>query len=92
MPVPFHLFISVDGSCGNSHLMNTISRSVSKLLLYQSETLDKPRGLAFAPTGVAAININGTIIHSDLDIPCRGKLMPLSDKDRAELRSSNCYN
>ena len=52
--------------------MNTISRSVSKLLLYQSESLDKPRGLAFAPTGVAAININGTIIHSDLDIPCAG--------------------
>ena len=92
MPVPFHLFISVDGSCGNSHLMNTISRSVSKLLLYQSESLDKPRGLAFAPTGVAAININGTIIHSDLDIPCRGKLMPLSDMNRAELRSSTCYN
>ena len=90
--MPFHLFISVDGSCGKPHLMNTISRSVSKLLLYQSENLDKLRVLAFAPTGLAAININGAIIHSDLDIPCRGKLMLLSDKNRAELRSSNCYN
>ena len=37
-------------------------------------------------TGVAAINKNGTIIHSGLNIPCHSKLMPLSDKNHSELR------
>ena len=40
-----------------------------------------------APTGVAAISINGTTIHSGVSIPCCGKLMSLSDKNRAELRN-----
>ena len=40
-----------------------------------------------APTGVAAISINGTTIHSGVNIPCCGKLMSLSDKNRAELRN-----
>ena len=37
--------------------------------------------------GVAAININGNAIHSDLNIPCRGKLLPLIDTNKAELRN-----
>ena len=40
-----------------------------------------------APTGVAAINIDGTTIHSGLNIPCHGKLFPLNDKNRALLRN-----
>ena len=40
-----------------------------------------------ALTGIPAISINGTTIHSGLNIPCRGKLILLSDKNRAELRN-----
>ena len=40
-----------------------------------------------APIGVAAININGDTIHSGLLIPCRGKLLPLNDAGKAELRN-----
>ena len=70
-----------------SHLMKTIYHSVNKLFLYQSENPDKPIVLVLAPAGVAAININGTIIHSGLKIPCQGKLMPLSNQNRTELRN-----
>ena len=43
-----------------------------------------------APTGVAAININGATIHTALNIPISqfGKtLSPLSDKMRSSLRN-----
>ena len=32
-------------------------------------TLDKPKVLLVAPTGVAAVNIDGTTIHTSLGIP-----------------------
>ena len=43
--------------------------------------------MLLAPTGVATININGNTIHSGLHIPCRGKLLPLNDANKAELRN-----
>ena len=76
MPAPFHLFLSNGGGCGKSHLMKTINQVINKLSLYQSRNPDKPEVLVLEPTGIAAININGTVIHSDLNIPCRGKLIP----------------
>ena len=87
VPVPFHIFLSGGGGYGKSHLIKTIYHSINKVFLYQSENPEKPRVLVLAPTGVSAININGSTIHSGLNIPCRGKLMPLSDKNRAELRN-----
>lgn len=69
MLVLFHLFLSGDRSCGKSHLIETMLNSVSQLFLYQSGRTDKPRSLVLAATCVAAININGTAIHSCLSIP-----------------------
>ena len=43
-----------------------------------------------APTGVSAININGTTIHSALNIPtnCRSRNLPkVPDSERCELRN-----
>ena len=57
--------------------------------IYQSENPDKPRVLALVPTGDTAININGVIIHSGLNIPCRGKLVPLRGKNSAEVRNKH---
>ena len=39
------------------------------------------------PTGVAAIDINGTTIHSGLGINVGGKLYPLSEQHRTALRN-----
>ena len=53
-------------------------------------TADKPKVLVVAPTGVAAINVDGTTIHSGLGIPvnCRTQALPkLSDAKRSELRN-----
>ena len=83
----FHLFLSGYGGCRKSHLIKTIYHSVSKLFLHQSESPVKSRVLVLVPTGVAAINMNGTTIHSGLNILCQGKLMLSNDKSSAELRS-----
>ena len=79
---PFYLFLSGDGGCGKSHLIKTIYHSVSKLFLYQSGSPVKPKVLVLTLTGAAAISTNG------LNIPCHGKLMPLSDKNCAELKKN----
>ena len=85
--LPFNLFLTGSGGCGKSHLIKTIYHSITKLLLFHGGNPDKIRVLVLAPTGVAAINIDGTTIHSGLNIPCRGKLFPLNDKNRALLRN-----
>ena len=61
--------------------------SLSKALIYKGVELEKPRILLLAPTGVAAIDINGTTIHSGLGINVGGKLYPLSQQHRAALRN-----
>ena len=53
------------------------------------DELEKPRILLLAPTGVAAININGTTIHSGLRINVGGKLYPLREQHRAALRKKS---
>ena len=40
-----------------------------------------------SPTGVAAFDINGNTVHSGLHIPSQGKLLPLNDANKAELRN-----
>ena len=61
--------------------------SLNKVLGYKDGDADKPRILLLAPTGVAAINFNGTTIHSSLGINVGSKLYPLNDEQRAALRN-----
>ena len=86
---PFHLFLSGSGHCGKSHLIQTMFHAVSKVFSYRSGNQTKPRVLLLAPTGVAAINSNGNTIHSSLHIPCRCKILPLNDANKAELEISH---
>ena len=55
--------------------------------MYKGGDPEKPRILLLAPTGVAAININGTTIHSGLGKNVGSTLYPLSDAQRAALRN-----
>ena len=82
----FHIFITGRAGVGKSHLIKTNFLSLNKVLGYKG-ALDKPRILLFAPIGVAAININGTTIHSGLGINVGSKLYPLNDQQRAALRN-----
>ena len=68
-------------------MIKTIYQSVSKLLLYRGERLDKPRVLLLVPTGVSSININDTTLHSALGLPCQGPLYPLNNKMLDSLRN-----
>ena len=63
---------------------------MTKTLSYRTKDPEKPRIMRLAPTGVAAINIEGTTIHSALGIPVRryGNTIPkLSDTMRSSLRN-----
>ena len=61
--------------------------SLNKVLGYKEGDADKPIILLLAPSGVAAININGTMIHSGLETNVGSKLYPLNDQQRAALRN-----
>ena len=61
---PVRLFITGGGGCGKSNLVRAIYQAVTKSLMYNGGDPDKPRVLLLAPTGVAAVNIDGTTIHS----------------------------
>ena len=70
--------------------MKVIHQSLTKMFSYGNVSLDKPKVLLMPPTGVAAINIDGTTVHTALNIPVGhfGKNLPsLSDKMRSTLRN-----
>ena len=87
---PLYIFITGGAGTGKSHLIKTIYNSLLKLFSFRATTLEKPKVLLIAPTGVAAVNIDGTTIHTALGLPCKkcGINLPrLSDKRRAALRN-----
>ena len=63
------MFLAGNAGCENSFLMTVIYQSLIKTLSYGSTLVDKPKALLMAPTGVAAINIDGTAIHTAFNIP-----------------------
>ena len=72
------------------HLMKSTCMFLTKIFNLCSGSPDKPKVLVLAPTGVAAININGTTINSGLSIPpyVNGYTLPrLSDSERGRLRN-----
>ena len=81
-----HIFLSGSGGTGKSHLIKTIYQVVSTELFYHSKEPDKPRVLLLGPTGISAVNIGGTTIHSGLGMKPGVKLLGSSDKMKASLR------
>ena len=65
---PVHVFSSCSGGTGKSHLVKTIYQAISKELLCHSKEPDKPRVFLLVPTGISAVNISRTRIHSRLGI------------------------
>ena len=62
------LFVTGGAGTDKFHLIKTITASVSKTLSYKTSCIEKLKLLLLAPTGVAAVNINVTTIHSALGI------------------------
>ena len=75
----FYIFITGRTEVRKSRLIKAIYMSLRKVEIYKGGELEKPRILLLAPAGVAAININGTTIHSGLGINVRGTLYPLRE-------------
>ena len=64
-----HIFLTVNAGCGKLFLMKVLYQSLKKILSYENVLLDKPKVLLLTPTSVAAIDINGTTMHTALNIP-----------------------
>ena len=75
----FYIFITGRTGVRKSRLIKAIYMSLRKVEIYKGGELEKPRILLLAPAGVAAININGTTIHSGLGINVRVTLYPLRE-------------
>ncbi|XP_057299096.1 uncharacterized protein LOC130629775 [Hydractinia symbiolongicarpus] len=88
---PIHIFLTGSSGCGKSHLITTISDMLNKALSYRAGNLEKDKILILAPTGIAAINIEGNTIHSALGIPADRNftktISKLSDKKKCMLRN-----
>ena len=71
-----------------SYLINTIFQTLTRTFSLYSDTPEKVKILKMAPTGVTAVNINGTTINTALGIPAtRSNDIPnLSDRMRCKLR------
>ena len=89
-PDPFHMFLTGSAGCGKSHLLTTIKFYLQKSLTYGSKDIGKESLLMLAPTGVAAVNVDGSTIHSALgisvDFSSAKCVSKLSDKRRCFLR------
>ena len=85
---PIYLFITGGGGAGKSHVIKTIYHTVIKTFRYGGMNPENPTVLLSAPTGVAAININGTTINTALAIPKNtGDTLPaMSDQKRTQMR------
>ena len=68
---PLHLFITGNAGTGKSFLLNLLYNHLTKLFSYRNP--DKVKVLKLAPTGVAAIKINGETFYSALSIPIKFK-------------------
>ena len=90
---PLHVFLTGHASCGKSFLMKVVYQAVTKTLSYKNPTLDTPKVLILGPTGVAAINADGTTIHLAIQIPVGNfgnKLPQLSEKMKSSLSNKLC--
>ena len=65
---PMHIFLTGSTGCGKSHLLTTIRHFLIKTLSYRVGTCDKDRVIVLVPTGVAAVNVERSTIHSALGI------------------------
>ena len=79
---PIYLFLTGGGGARKSHLIKTIYHTAVKTFRHPPCNPELPTVLLMAPTGVAAINIDGTTINTGLAIPA------MSDQRKTQCRLS----
>ena len=70
---PFYTFLTGGAGTGKSHLVKTIVNMVKRELRPICDSPDETTVLITAPTGIAALNIDGVTIHHALSIPAQLK-------------------
>ena len=60
-----HIFLTGGAGTGKSHLIKTIYHALTKVFSYRAMTLDKPKVLLVAPTGVAVTDTDTERIYQD---------------------------
>ncbi len=87
---PIHVFVTGGGGAGKSHLIKALYHTVTKTFRHAPMNPELPSVLLMAPTGVAAININGTTVNTALAIPreCGNNVPAMSDQRRTQMRLS----
>ena len=87
---PLNLFITGGVGTGKSHTIKAIFHTAVKTFRHAMLNPEMTTVLLVAPTGVAAVNINGTTINSALAIPKDvGDALPaMSDQKKTQLRMS----
>ena len=79
---PIYLFLTGGGGAGKSHLIKTIYHTAVKTFRHPPSNPELPTVLLVAPTGVAAINIDGTTVHTGLAIPNETRDCPPAMSDQ----------
>ena len=83
---PIYLFFTGGGSPG--HLIKTIYHTAVKTFRHPPFNPELPTVLLMAPTGVAAINIDGTTINTGFAIPKEtGDYLPAMSDQRKTVQS-----
>ena len=87
---PLYLFVTGGGGAGKSHLIKTIYHTAVKTFRHPPINPELPTVILLAPTGVAAINIDGTTINTGLAIAKEsGDNVPaMSDQKKTQLTLS----
>ena len=87
---PIYLFLTGGGGAGKSHLIKTIYHTAVKTFRHPPCNPELPTVQLMAPTGVAAINIDGTTINTGLAISTEtGDYLPaMSDQRKTQCRLS----
>ena len=85
-----YLFITGGGGAEKSHLINTIYQTAVKTFRLPPINPELPTVLLMTPTGVAAINIAGSIIDTAIPIPKEtgDNLTAMSEQKKTQLRVS----
>ena len=85
---PIYLFLTGGGGAGKSHSIKTIYHTAVKTFSHPPFNPTLPTVLLMEPTGVAAINIDGTTINTGLAIPKEtGAYLPaMSDQRKIQYR------
>ena len=87
-PEPFYIFLTGGGGVGKSHTIKAINEYQRRFLKFKDQRIDEQPSLQVcASTGVAAVKISGTTLHTAFKIPCQQFSPLLSNNKLHELQN-----